>query len=224
MSKSADTATQLYLQVAEIKDDVLLLKNGGIRGILKITPVNFHLKSEEEQTAIIIGYQGFLNTLNFPIQILVRSRKLNIDNYVRDMEKETKALTNPLLKTQSEDYIQFVSKLVEVADIMEKEFLIVVPYDKEGGVIQQNFFAKFWKRINPVDTKQDYENRLRNFTDLKTKLESRMSTIQSGLDNSSLKNERVKTKELINLFYQTYNPSTSQVEKLDNVDLSDVLQ
>src|SRR3989338_8598088 len=95
---SPSLSTQLFLDIAEIKDNVVVLKNGGIRAILQTTSINFNLKSEEEQNAIIYGYQSFLNSLEFPIQIVVRSRKLDLERYLVKLESQTKNLTNILLQ------------------------------------------------------------------------------------------------------------------------------
>ena len=115
-------STQLHLNIAEIKDDVVVLKNGGVRAILQTSSVNFNLKSEDEQNSIIYAYQSFLNSLEFPIQIHVQSRKLDIDKYVDSVKEKASQHENPLLKQQTLEYADYVQKLIEYADIMEKNF------------------------------------------------------------------------------------------------------
>jgi len=126
---SPQISTQMYMRIAEIHDDVVVLKNGGIRAILKATSINFNLKSEQEQNALIAGYQAFLNTLDFPVQIVIRSKKMDIDLYIEKLRKLAETQTNPLLKQQTFEYADFIQKLVEYADIMSKEFYVVVPYN-----------------------------------------------------------------------------------------------
>ena len=122
-------STQRFLQIAEVRDNVLVLKNGGVRTILKTSSINFNLKSEAEQNSIIYAYQNFLNSLEFPIQIVVRSKKLEIDEYLEKIRGYGDKQPNPLLKKQTLEYVEYIKKLVEYADIMEKEFYVVVPYD-----------------------------------------------------------------------------------------------
>ena len=123
------SSTQIHLNIAEIKDDLLILKNGGLRAILSTSSINFNLKSEPEQNSIIYSYQSFLNTLEFPIQILVRSKKLDIDDYLEKLRNKAEKQTNPLLQSQTYEYVEYIHGLIEYADIMTKEFYVVVPYD-----------------------------------------------------------------------------------------------
>src|SRR3989338_9424967 len=118
-------STQTHLRIAEIRDNVLILKNGGMRAVLRSSSINFNLKSEEEQNAIIYSYQGFLNSLEFPIQILVRSKKLDIDDYIEQVKKLGDKQENKLLQEQTYEYAQYIKRLVEYAEIMEKEFYVI---------------------------------------------------------------------------------------------------
>ena len=145
--KTAAAGTQTFLKIAEIRDNTVVLKNGGVRGILKVSSINFNLKSEDEQNAIIYSYQGFLNTLEFPIQIVVRSKKLDIDDYLDTLRVKGDEQANPLLQQQTFEYIEYISKLVEYADIMEKEFYVIVPYDPFRAQ-KLNMFQKFFQNMN----------------------------------------------------------------------------
>ena len=120
--KAFSLSTQRYLPIAEIREDTVLLKNGGLRSFLKVNSINFNLKSEIEQQGIIAGYQSFVNTLIFPIQILIRSTKLNIDPYIQSMKNRAGNQSSPLLKEQTLDYADFMEKLVDIADIMQKNY------------------------------------------------------------------------------------------------------
>ena len=215
--KSPASSTQTFLKIAEIKNDTVVLKNGGLRGVLKVSSINFNLKSEDEQNAIIYSYQGFLNTLEYPIQIVIRSKKLDIDDYLEDLKKVGDNQTNQLLQQQTYEYIEYVSKLVEYADIMEKEFFVVVPYDPFRAQ-KLNIFQKFFQNMNPKDNYTEVKRRHEEFAELKKKLSSRINTVKVGLENCGLQVEELDTKALIELYYQSYNPTASRYQKLDELE------
>lgn len=211
------TSTQKFLTIGEIRDDVLVLKNGGVRSILSVSSVNFNLKSEDEQNALIYSYQGFLNTIKFPIQILVRSRKLDIDVYVSKLVRIAKLQENPLLKKQTTEYIEYIKKLVEYADIMEKSFFVIVPIDP---LRSQNLstFQKFLRAITPQDSIQAIRQRHREFDAVKKKLMQRVDTVKAGLEGCGLQVEKLNTNEIVQLFYRIYNPNISKNQKLEYAD------
>lgn len=216
--KKAPTAsTQNHIKIAEIHDDTVVLKNGGIRAVLSVSSINFNLKSEEEQNAIIYSYQGFLNTLEFPVQIVVRSKKLDIDEYLEKLKKIGEKQENKLLQRSTYDYIEYISKLVEYADIMEKEFYVIVPYDPFRAQ-KKNMFEQFFDNMNPSDSYSKIRQRHQEFDELKKVLNQRVSSVKIGLENCGLKCEQLKTKELIELFYNIYNPTVARFEKAKNMD------
>src|SRR3972149_8127004 len=147
--KGITATTQSHLKIAEIKENTLILKDGSVRSVLKVDPVNFDLKSEEEQNAIIYGYQGFLNIIEFPVQTMVRSKKLDIDFYLSKMLKVAEAQENRLLKDQTYDYIDFIKKLVELADIMSKAFYVIIPNDSFIATQALSPLKKLWEAIMP---------------------------------------------------------------------------
>ena len=215
--KSPAQSTQLYMRIAEIRDNAVVLKNGGLRGIFRVTTVNFNLKSEQEQNALIYGYQSFLNTLEFPVQITVRSRKLDIDKYIEQLKGIGEKQTNPLLQKQTFEYTDFIARLVEYADIMEKEFLVVVPYNP-GRAQEAGMFARLLSHLQPKDTYGEVKRRHEEFEQLKKSLSQRMSTIQNGLESMGLKTTELSTQELIELFYEIYNPITSRNQKIEKIE------
>lgn len=215
------TSTLRYLQIAEIHDDTVILKDGTLRAIIEVTSINFSLKSEEEQNSIIFSYQHFLNSLEFPVQIYIRSKKLDLDDYISQLGETAAKQTNPLLKNQTLEYIQFVSKLIEFADIMEKKFYVIVPYENAKDSVKKNMFQLFMDSINPDDSILKYKSRLREFGDLKKNLSQRVSVIQGSLENCGLQTKVLDTKELIQLFYSIYNPLTSMNQKLKDSNLND---
>lgn len=205
-------STQTYLKISEIRDDTLVLKNGGIRAILKVSSINFNLKSDDEQNAIIYSYQGFLNTIEFPIQIVVRSKKLDIDEYLEKLKKIGEKQTNSLLQRQTFEYVEYIAKLVEYADIMEKEFFVVVPYDPYRSE-KTNFIQKFFQNINAKDSYETIKRRHEEFENLKKGLNQRVNTVKIGLENCGLKVTQLNTRDLIELYYSIYNPIASRYEK-----------
>ena len=214
---AANTSTQRHLRISEIRNDTLVLKNGSVRAVLEVTAINFNLKSEDEQMAIISSYQSFLNTLDHPIQIVVQSRKLELDEYLKTLISKSEKQTNQLLKEQTLEYVDYIKRLLEYADIMEKKFYVVVPYEtiaqKKASII-----GKFLERMKGKESYIEFANNQRNFSKLKKSLDSRISTISSGLENCNLKVKRMKTIELIELFYNSYNPELKQVpEAFENL-------
>lgn len=219
--ENAASSTQANLRIGEIRDNVLVLKNGGVRAVLKTTSINFNLKSEQEQNAIISGYQSFLNALEFPIQIVVRSKKLDIDNYIDQVKELGEKQENKLLQEQTYEYAQYIKKLVDYADIMEKEFYVVIPYNpgrtpmEEGGLSGfQNFFSRLF---GEKESFSDIKQRHSEFQNLKKNLLGRVNTVKSGLEGCGLKTDQLNTQEIIELFYNIYNPVLSRSAKLKDL-------
>jgi len=210
------SSTQMYLKIAEIRDDSLVLKNGGIRAVLKVSSINFNLKSEDEQNAIIYSYQNFLNSIEFPIQIVIRSKKLDIDNYIDQLSELGEKQTNTLLQRQTYEYMDYIQRLVEYADIMQKEFYVVVPYDPFRSV-SPNFLQRFFQDMSPKDSFGELQRRHNEFIQLKKTLNQRVNVVKSGLENTGLTAEQLTTTQLIELFYEAYNPLSSRNQKFENL-------
>lgn len=222
-NRSTAASTQKYLRFTEVHDNLLVLKNGGIRAILKTSSINFNLKSEEEQNAIIYGYQGFLNSLEFPVQILIKSKKLDIDNYIDKVRDAGKKQANPLLQKQTFEYAEYIEKLIEYAEIMQKEFYIVVPYDPFRAQ-KTGLFSRFLERISPGDTLGNKQKRREEFEQLQKGITQRINVVKSGLEGCGLSVNQLETKEIIELLYNSYNPVISRNEKIENIDELNILQ
>lgn len=223
--KSEKTSTQSHLRIAEIKNDTVILRNGGIRAVLETTSINFNLKSEPEQNAIIQGYQSFLNTLDFPIQIVVKSKKLDLDNYLASLTTVAEKQTNALLQKQTYDYIEYIKRLLEYADIMSKSFYVVIPYESFSSNTSGLFsmFTKFLQRLKGKDSESDFLRRKKEFDQLKKGLEHRVNQAIAGLENCGLKVERLNTSRLVELYYNSYNPETSRTQKFSEVNELDLV-
>ncbi len=209
-------ATQRYIDFSGAREDTLILKNGGLRAVLEVGSVNFNLKSEEEQQGIIVSYQRFLNALDFPVQVLMRSRKLDIDGYMSTLKLRHKEIKNQLLHEQMIEYMDYVSRLVEYSDIMEKKFYAVVPINPPAAD-KVGILSTFFSFIKPDDTVANILKRRNEFGKLKKDLESRVNVVTTGLNNCSLRVRRLSTSELIQLMYQVYNPQAARTQKMDSV-------
>ncbi len=206
-------STQQFLDIAEIKDDTVVMRDGTVRAVLLVSSINFALKSEEEQDAIVGSYVGFLNNINFPVQIVIQSRRLNIDNYINELKKKEKEQTNELLKMQTTEYINYIQEIVQLGDIMSKSFYIVIPYnplsDKHKG-----FFASMQEVFKPASVVRMKGKRFERY---KSELQRRLESIQSGMQSAGLKTVRLDTQGLIELYYTTYNPDTAENQKLTDI-------
>lgn len=204
MSK-AKTATpsQKFIEIQNIKNDVVILKNSGLRAVCIASSVNFELKGNEEQEALIGRFQGFINSLDFPLQILVNSRKLNIDPYLENLKELAKTQENELLHAQTTEYIDFIQKFVELTDIMNKSFYIVIPYNPAGAK-EEKFLDKIKLIISSKTTTQKLSPE--KFDDYKDQLMQRVNHIIDGLGQVEVKATLLNNQQLIRLFYEFYNP------------------
>ena len=208
-------STQRYLQFSEVHDDTLVLKNGGLRAVLEIQSVNFNLKSSAEQEALISSYQGFLNVLNFPVQIQIRSRKLDIDSYIANLKLRQGQIENDLLREQMSGYTDFIQRLVEYSDIMEKKFFVVIPLDPIRSQ-NRSVWTNFLSYIQPEDTVANIMTRKREFKDLKKDLDTRVNTVKTALENCGLGVTPLTTEQIIQVFYQAYNPDLARTQKFSD--------
>ena len=203
-------STETYLDIAEIRDDMVLLKDGTVRAVLLVSSINFALKSAEEQEAIVQAYMTFLNSLEYPVQIVIQSRKMNIDGYMSRLLEREKTIGNDLLRAQIADYRSFVLELVELGQIMQKMFYIVVPYDPLTNK-KKNFWTRFSEALSPSASAKLNKKQL---ADRIEQLARRVEIIQGELESMSLTSVRLDTQGLIELYYNVYNPDLFDTEKL----------
>ncbi|MFA5021871.1 MAG: hypothetical protein WC508_02235 [Patescibacteria group bacterium] len=207
-------ATQKYLDIAEIREDCVILKDGTLRAVLLVSSINFSLKSEDEQNAIISAYVSFLNYLEFPLQIVIQSRKLDIDGYLNRLKKIEKEQTNELLRMQTAEYRQYITELVELGDIMTKRFYIIVPYNPLSDK-QKSWASRFFSLFSAAsEVKLSQEAFIKRRRDLM----QRVDNIVSGLGSMSLKTVLLDTQSLVELYYNTYNPDVYNKEKMVEVN------
>jgi type IV secretory pathway VirB4 component len=205
----AESATQNFLEVSDIREGVLLLKNNSIRGILMVSSINFALKSEEEQTAIIYAFQSFLNSLDFSCQIVVQSRNINITPYLDSLRDLEEKQTNELLRKQTAAYREFIKNMVVGDVVMTKNFYVVVPYTlvEIFGASQATKNLNFLKGANaqPEEMTDD------KFQRCKTQLWQRMEYLAMGLRRCGLEAVPLTTPELIELFWAIHHPDQAEV-------------
>lgn len=209
-------STQIYLDIGEIKNDTLVLKEGSLRAILEVEALNFNLKSEEEQNSIIYSFRTFLNSLDFPIQILMQSRKMDMENHIKSLTKLIAQQTNHLLREQMIDYVDYISRLLDLVDVMDKKFYLIVPYNPPS-VTELTFYAKFFKDIDPRDTVSNIKKRYQIFEKYSSVLKIRTSQVMSALEEEGLKTKRLKTEEIIDIFYKSYNLLDSHFQKINDL-------
>lgn len=218
-NKDVPTSTQSTLLISELRDNVVIMKDGSFRAVVACKSINFDLMSDVEREGVEYSYQNFLNSLKFTTQILVRSQRVDIGPYIERLSEIRRNNDNMLLGVLMDDYINFIDILSQEANIMDKSFFIVIPYytspDAEK-VIQQtkNFFKSFSKAKTPEVTRIDrvtYDKALSELT-------NRVDAVISGLFQIGINSVRLNTKELAELYYNFNNPDTAVREPL--VDFS----
>ncbi|OGI68088.1 hypothetical protein A2738_02790 [Candidatus Nomurabacteria bacterium RIFCSPHIGHO2_01_FULL_42_15] len=196
-------ATQEFVPIKEIRDGVIVLKDGGLRAIVLANSVNLSLKSDDEQKATIMQFQSFLNTLDFAIQISVQSRRLDIRPYLLLLENRVKVQNEPLLKLQTKEYIEFIRNFTDSVSIMTKSFFVVVPYThttlKSDSNILKRFFSKRNKEEANIAKQEDFEEK-------RSQLEERVGVIQQGLSRCGIKSVQLDTEAAVEVFYKVFNP------------------
>jgi hypothetical protein len=212
----AGPPTQRYLDIAEIREDVVVMKDGTLRAVLLVSSINFALKSEDEQQATVQGYMQFLNSLEHPIQVVIQSRRMNIDAYMGKLKEQEETIHNELLKTQIRDYMSFVKELVELGEIMQKQFFVVIPFDPgETNEKKKGFMSRLSSSLSPAKI---LKLNAKQFEDRKQSLAQRIANVSGGLQSMGLQVARLDTQSLIELYYTCYNPQVLDTQKLADTD------
>lgn len=197
------SSTQQFLEIDQIREGIIVLKNKALRGILMVSSLNFALRSDEEQKAILYQFQNFLNTLDFSCQIVVQSRKLNITGYIEKLKDFEKAQEEELLKVQTTEYRKFIEGLVEQGAIMSKKFFVIIPFTI--WETQDEGPARSFKKKKKADLTEE------NFQRCKSQLWQRMEFVALGLRRCGLKIVPLNTPEIIELFWSLHHPKESEV-------------
>ena len=213
-------STQNSLQVAEVRDGIVIMNDGSFRSVVMLKSINFDLMSQQEQEAVEYAYQGFLNSLYFPIQVFIRSQKVDLQPYIEKLDKIRSEHDNMLLAMLMEDYLVYIDQLAQQTNIMDKKFYIVIPYfpkpesAKKALSDSANFLSGIMNMFSKTET-----HVVVNEADLeaaKNELRNRVQAVLAGLQQCGVQGLPLDTQELIELYYDTYNPDTATRQELKN--------
>lgn len=201
--------SQEFVPIKEIKDGIIILKDGGYRAILIASSINLSLKSADEQSAVIRQFQTFLNSLDFSVEIVVQSRRLDIRPYLLTLEERMKNQAEPLLKIQTKEYMDFIRSFTDEVNIMTKSFFIVIPYSSTIIKPTQGLFDKLTQSnagTSKLTELSQKELDIAEFEEKRSQLDQRVSVVASGLSGMGIRTSQLKTEEVVELFYKTFNP------------------
>ena len=201
-TKQKSEASQEFVPVKEVRNGIIMLKDGGIASVLLASSLNFALKSGDEQEATLLQFQNFLNSLDFSVQFYVQSRKLDIRPYLALLDERLHAQTEDLMKIQVKEYIEFVRNFTEQANIMSKNFFIVIPYTPAIVDITKGVKEKLLGGQNLSAEEQ----KTAGFEESRTQLEQRVSVVEQGLIRCGIRTALLGTEEIIELLYKMFNP------------------
>lgn len=200
----ASKISQDFIPIKEIRDGVVVLKDGSLRAVVMTSSVNFALKSMDEQNAIIYQFQNFLNSINFSIQIFAESRKLDIRPYIALLENVLKEQKIDLLKIQTREYIEFIKSFTEQVNIMTKSFFVVVPYSP--AILKTNQSISAVENLFGKKEKTEKVKKSENFEEDRTQLLERTDVVIQGLTRIGVRAVPLGTEELVELYYKLFNP------------------
>jgi len=219
--KTNPNSTQNTLQIAEIRDGIVIMNDGSYRSVVMVKSINFDLMSQQEQEAVEYSYQGFLNSLYFPIQIFIRSSRVDLQPYIEKLDKIRTEHDNMLLALLMDDYIGYIDALSQQTNIMDKRFYVVIPYFPTADVKQalsqsKNFFGGLGSIFNSKE--QHVVINEGELEQAKTELRNRVQAVLAGLQQCSIQGLPLDTQELIELYYDSYNPDTATRQQLKDFD------
>jgi hypothetical protein len=219
MAAQYTSTTQEHLDIYDIKDNLTILKNGTVCAVIQTTAVNFDLLSEIEQDAIIAAFSMLLNSITFPIQVVVRSRKLDISKYVEKVRKVESKITDPLLKHQAEAYRKFVQEVIKVNEVLDKKFYVVIP--SGVSILAEKGGSAFdWLlRLMGTQNKRVDVNLERVLQDGRVDLAPKIDHMIREFSRIGVKAKQLSTQELVELYFDIYNPTTAHGQRIrTNVD------
>lgn len=214
-------STQNTLQIAEVRDGVVIMNDGSFRSVVMVKSINFDLMSPAEREGVEYAYQGFLNSLYFPVQIFIRSQKVDLRPYIDKLDKIRSEHDNMLLALLMDDYIGFIDQLASQTNIMDKNFYVVIPYfpvieSTKAYTSSKNLFDGVINMFSGGKTHVVINEQ--KLEEAKTELRNRVQAVLSGLQQCGIQGLPLDTQELIELYYDTYNPDTATRQQLKNFD------
>jgi predicted phosphohydrolase len=197
--------TQDFVPIQEIRDGIVVLKDGSMRSLVLASSLNFALKSADEQSAIIMQFQNFLNSLDFSVQIFIQSTRLDIRPYLAFLEERYKEQITELMKIQTREYVEFIRTFVENSSIMTKSFFIVIPYSPATITVSKNPLSSFMNR-----GKNDKTLANTQFEESRSQLEQRVGVVEQGLVRCGVRVAELGTEEVVELYYKIFNPGETE--------------
>jgi type IV secretory pathway VirB4 component len=194
-------ATQEFVPIERVRDGVVVLKNGELRAVLITSSLNLALKSADEQQAVLVQFQNLLNSLDFPIEFFVQSRRLNIKPYMDLLQARSGEIKEDLLKIQIHEYMGFIRKFTEETNIMTKHFFIVIPYSPSSSMVKHTSSSPLSFGLGTA--KEDDQA---TFDAARIQLEQRVATVMQGLPRFGIRAQKLGTEEVVELFYKLFNP------------------
>lgn len=204
MATATNQTTQDFVPIKEVRDGIVLLKDGGMRAVLMASSLNFALKSPDEQNAIISQFQNFLNSLDFSVQFFIQSKKLDIRPYIALLENRYKEQSTDLMRIQVKEYIEFIKNFTESTNIMSKSFFVVVPFTPAVLNVGKTGMGIFGGQ--KISGKEEFEKKIAEFEENRTQLEQRVATVEQGMVRCGIRTIQLGTEEVVELFYKIFNP------------------
>ena len=204
MKKYSGPTTQDFIPIKEIRDGIVVLKDGSLRAILLASAINIGLKSAEEQQAVIMQFQGFLNSIEFPIEISVQSRRHDIKPYLLTLERRIEQQKEELLRLQTREYIEFIKWFTDSVNIMSKKFYVIVPY--KGSSIKTSSSSVIDSFFGKKGSKKNFKDETEKFEEQRSQLEQRIAIVKGGLSSFGVRSEQLNTEQAIEVFYAMFNP------------------
>lgn len=201
----AAKTTQDFVPIKEIRDGIVILKDGSMRALVLASSLNFALKSADEQNSIILQFQNFLNSLDFSVQIFVQSKKLDIRPYIALLEERYKEQMTELMKIQTREYVEFIKTFVENSNIMTKSFFIIVPYAPPTLTVSKNPLSNL---VNKKEIDKTVANK--EFDEYRSQLEQRVGVVEQGLVRCGIRVAELGTEEVVELYYKIFNPGETE--------------
>lgn len=205
-----EQSTQSFLKVRDVKDGIIILNNGDMRGILQVSPVNFALKSEDDQMALLYGFQVFANSLDFFCQIVVQSRPMNITAYLDRIRQLEESQTNELLKTMTSSYGEFIRELVRSEIVMAKKFYLIIPYSPKEAGIDVATQKGFWNWLWGAKTDAVKQLKEKYFEQCRANLLQRMELAAMGMRRCQLDAFPLSTEEVVAMLWQLHHPTEAE--------------
>ncbi len=203
--KYTGPTTQDFIPIKEIRDGIIVLEDGSLRAVLLASAINISLKSADEQQALVMQFQNFLNSLEFPVQISVQSRRYDIKPYLLTLERRIEQQEEELLRLQTREYIEFIRWFTNSVNIMSKKFYVIIPYSG-SGFTEAEKSGSFFDRLFSNKKKDSFREKTERFEEQRSQLEQRIAIVKGGLSRFGVRSEQLNTEQSIEVFYNMFNP------------------